>query len=650
MDLNRNNPPYWDTTSGQRSSDDRRSLVHHGAVPQSEPEILALDAAAQLGPAEQLRLYTDAHSFSQVHFWGATSNIRLSNQTQAVLGVFTNHHRAFPAGKFYWFADRFNVPILSGIGTTDEYFATQYQVPSWTLEIEPSGGNHPGLPGGGADYGGAGVNGHDGFILPESQIRRVREELAQSFAAVYYRQAGPPSILAMRVVDDATGSVVYEAEWDRVDDRNRSLFTNRIQPLMLDREYTLWLAFDKPMRWLADDEVIVFPGQPASTLDLEADLFMDGSLADTTLLDAGWGTGGFGAPAGYQRYRTDALWAKFTLDSTGNNLALIDGETAATVSILTTDMTNMGLDADPASVAFWDNGSWANYEDNLNHNSDAGGRDRSLSLPVTDSELEDPFTIQPGISASWFDPEHDGEGFIIQVLEDNQAVMFWFTYDDEGNQDWYIAVGEVRGNRLLFPELLRFSGGVFGPAFDPGQVSSEVVGSARFIWSGCAGGMMDWHIGARRGRQALTRLTSVMGLECGAPRGAPVFREALYSGAWFDPSHNGEGFVVEVLWGGDVVVYWFSYGPDGARRWFFGVGEIASGKLVFDELLTTRGGVFGGDFDPEAVDKLPWGTLELDVSCAGGTATYASTEDGFGSGVLNVSKLTDLIGFGCENP
>lgn len=647
VDLNRNNAPYWNTNP-QRSSDDNRSLVHHGAGPQSEPETQALDAAAALGPVDQLRLYTDVHSFSQVHFWVGTGNIRLSTQTQSVLGVFTNHHLVFPAGKFYFFADRFNVPILTGIGSTDEYFTSIYQVPSWTLEIEPSGGGHQGLPGSSADYGGTGVS-HSGFILPESEIRRVREELAQSFASVYYRQAGPPSIQAMRLVDEATGAVVYEAEWDTVDDSSRTLFTNQLQPVGLGREYTFWLAFNKPMRWLDKGQVANFPGQPNSTQDLDADLLVGSDLVEATLLDLGWSLDGFGAPRGYLNYRTDALWVKFVLDGSENNLSLIDGETQTTLSIGTTDMTSMGLDADPSSVVSWSNGVWTGYNDNLNDNLDTGGRDLTLSFLVTDDDLDDPFIIEPGIAASWFDPDHDGEGFIIQILEDNRAVLFWFTYDGEGNQDWYISTGEVRGNRLLFPELLRVSGGVFGPSFDPDAVSSEVVGSAKFIWSGCDSGLMDWHIGNQRGRQELKRLSSIMGLDCGPPRAAPVREEALYSGAWFDPSHNGEGYVVEVLWDGRVIVYWFSFGPDGARRWFVGIGAIVNGKLVFDDMLTTRGGIFGDDFDPDLVERLPWGSLELDVTCEDGTATYDSTEEGFGSGVLNITKLTNLIGFTCDD-
>lgn len=60
VDLNRNNHPYWATSEG-RSSADLQSIIHHGAGPASEPEIQALDAAAQLGPIERLRIYTDEY-------------------------------------------------------------------------------------------------------------------------------------------------------------------------------------------------------------------------------------------------------------------------------------------------------------------------------------------------------------------------------------------------------------------------------------------------------------------------------------------------------------------------------------------------------------------------------------------------------------
>jgi len=640
VDLNRNNDPYWATND--RSSPDNRSLVHHGSTPQSEPETRALDIAAQLGPEEQLRIYTDVHSFSQVHFWNTNNNNRLGSQTSIVLGLFTRHHRAFPAQKNYVAVSPTN---NAGIGTTAEYFTNRYLVPSWTLEVEPSQGApyHPSLPGYGADYGGVLENGHDGFILPESQIRRVREQLAETFAAVYYRQAGPPSIQALRVLDRATAAVVFDAEWDVSGPLSRELYHRQYRPLQLGRDYTLQIAFNKPMRWREGGEVVPFRGQNDGFLST----FSQFSVGDENLSMEIAGTTWLNRPGDYLDYQDDTLATDFSLPLDSTNAFLVDGETVVTVRNLAWDMTSGLIDADPSTVAYWGGGHWNNHENTAGEDSDSGGEDATISLQVTDQEVAAPFLLQPGTAAAWGDPQRVGEGFILEMLANGAAVMFWFTNDDEGGQDWYIGVGSVRGNRIIFPEVLRVSGGVFGDAFDPDLVTEEVVGHASFTWEDCANGTMKWHIGNRAGRQTLVRLTTLMGLVCGPPSAAPVTANANYSGSWGDPTHDGEGFTVEVLEDGSALVFWFSFGPDGKRRWYFGIGQLADGKYVFDNMLTTVGGVFGAGFDPDDVEEVHWGTLQLELTCGGGTATYASVEQGFGSGQQNLATITRMDGLDC---
>ncbi len=648
IDLNRNNAPFWATNPG-RSSGLVSSIVHHGTAPQSEGETQALDTAAELGPIDQLRIYTDVHSFSLVNFWVRTNNSRLSRQTQQVLNTFTNHHRAFPAGKWYAFTTAINTPANQGIGTTDEYFTHTYQVPSWTLEVEPSGGQsfHAPLPGSGADYGGLRENGHDGFILPESEIRRVREELAQSFAAAYYRQAGPPSIQELRIVDPTTGAVVFETAWDVVDSQTRSLYTNQLQSLELNRSYSLWLAFNKPMRWREAGEVVAFPGQPDSGLDVNAGIIVNNTELTANLESADWLNQSGGAPDGYRYYQDDSLNLTFNLPDDILNSSLVAGGTDATFRLMASDMTGMFTDTNPGTVVGWQNGSWTRYENSNGAESDVGGQDSTISFRVTDQVVPPLFLLEAGITSSWFDLSRSGEGFLLEVLADGRVVLYWFTYDDEGNQDWYVALGEIRGNRVEFAELYRVSGGEFGPGFDPSKVKREVVGSASFIWSGCDEGSMSYHIGTRHGRMQLARITTLMGLDCGIPRLLPLSELALLSGSWFDLSHSGEGFNVEVLADGRIVVYWFSFDPAGNRRWFFGVGELVDGKLVFDNIQTSKGGVFGPDFNSDLVTFPAWGTLVLELDCFGGTATYTSTEPGFGSGVLTLIRLTNIVGLSC---
>jgi len=259
-----------------------------------------------------------------------------------------------------------------------------------------------------------------------------------------------------------------------------------------------------------------------------------------------------------------------------------------------------------------------------------------------------PFALQPGISSTWYDPAHDGEGFVLELLPNHVAVLYWFTYDREGEQDWYFAVGETRGRRVLFPELASLSGGEFGPGFDPENIKKDIVGSAAFTWSGCDSGFMDWVIGDDMGRQELVRLTRVMGLDCDEMKMPDTGIETQLSGSWYDPTHDGEGYTLEVLENGQALVYWFSFDPEGNRRWFFGVGEVRGGKLLFENMLTSRGGKFGIDFNPAEVEKSEWGKLELDVSCDGGSANYESVDAAFGAGTLKVQRLTTLWQLDCN--
>ena len=655
VDLNRNNAPFW-ASNPNRSSNNPDSLVYHGPSQASEPETRALDAAAQMGPADRLSMYTDLHSFSQVHFWGRNNNGRLANLTERLLRTFSDYHRSLPGGKYYAFSGAGSVPWNQGIGTTDEYFTHTYQVPSWTLEIEPSNGApyHAPLPGMGADYGGLGRNGHDGFILPDSEVERVRTNMAQAFAVAYYQQAGPPSVTAMRITDAITGAAVFEAEWDAVSDTERQLHRFQSQPLRLGRDYRVWVAWDKPMRWRENGNVVVLPGQSPLTLDIEGQVTANGSPMDVESSAPTWADQPGGAPDGYQRYRDDALSFGLRLPDNDTNRNLVQAGTEATAIVDFYDMTGNRGDADPSTVARWENGAWSGYENSLGADgTDEGGSDSTIRFSVTADVLEEPFVVEEGTSGAWFDTARNGEGFVLEILEAGQAVMYWFTYDGDGRQDWYVAVGEVRGNRILFADLLRVSGGTFGADFDPDKVVRTPVGSAEFIFSSCDSGAMNWVIDRdggeyRQGRMNLTRLTTVMGIDCGRIIGAPVLEVSTRSGSWYDPTHSGEGYTLEILFGGQALVYWFGFDPEGQRRWFFGTGEIAGNVLVFDEMLTTAGGVFGEEFDPASVVVSPWGSLQLQLDCSKGTAEFAPTEAGFPAGTLDLDRLTFLAGLFCD--
>jgi hypothetical protein len=253
--------------------------------------------------------------------------------------------------------------------------------------------------------------------------------------------------------------------------------------------------------------------------------------------------------------------------------------------------------------------------------------------------------VDGAFSGAWYDPSHSGEGFVLEVLENQQAVVYWFTYDANGSQRWMIGIGEVDGERVVFDEMLDSRGGRFGAGFNPDDVVLEPVGSLSITFQNCTEAVANYSIDKVGGSQQLTRLSHVYGHRCGA-EDAPA--ELDLSGSWYDPTHSGEGFVLEQISATEALVFWFSYDAEGEQAWFFNTGTVDDGRVTFPDLLQPVGGKFGRSYDPETIQLQPWGELELQLDCTGGPASYAAEASGFGSGVQNLTRLTHLEGSGCN--
>ena len=208
-------------------------------------------------------------------------------------------------------------------------------------------------------------------MLPEAEIARVRDEIAQQQTMLFYHQAGPPSIVAAKVVERASGRTVYSARWKvRRQGKGRSLRVLVNRKLRAGRDYRLWVAFDKPMRVREDGEVVDFPGLVQPELPL-IELGADGQAV--TFDRTNWLDRRGRAPDGYRRYRDDAFSADFTLPGglEGKPLKL---------SVTVADFALLQLDADPRTPVDWVDGAWSGYEDENGVAGDVGGTDSSLTI------------------------------------------------------------------------------------------------------------------------------------------------------------------------------------------------------------------------------------------------------------------------------
>jgi serine protease AprX len=265
------------------------------------------------------------------------------------------------------------------------------------------------------------------------------------------------------------------------------------------------------------------------------------------------------------------------------------------------------------------------------------------------------FAVGPGHGGSWFDPARNGEGWIIEILEDGSAVLVWFTYptaDSPSRQDWLIAAGgRIEGSRIRFDDVQQLVGGRFGPAFDPDAIVSSHWGSIAIEFDDCANATLAYAGPAAYGSasRSITRLTSLRGIACGRPFQRSGDADVSRSGAWFDPSRSGEGWLIEALDDGLAAMYWFTYEPDGRMAWLFGLGSLDGGRLQVDDVRRMLGTRFGDDFRADQLDSEHWGSLTIEFDgCDDGLLQYQSVDADYGSGSHPVSRLTRMFGAGCQ--
>jgi predicted outer membrane repeat protein len=121
------------------------------------------------------------------------------------------------------------------------------------------------------------------------------------------------------------------------------------------------------------------------------------------------------------------------------------------------------------------------------------------------------------------------------------------------------------------------------------------------------------------------------------------------SGIYYDAARSGEGHFLERIGGGLALVSTFTYGPNGGMAWFIGIGAIVGNSVVIDQMLGTRGGVYGSQFDETAIERYRVGGLSLVFgdcdadSMPGHMAFQADPREPFEDLSTAASRLTSVV-------
>lgn len=254
------------------------------------------------------------------------------------------------------------------------------------------------------------------------------------------------------------------------------------------------------------------------------------------------------------------------------------------------------------------------------------------------------------MSGLWYNPARSGEGFLIDVLAPDRAVVFWFTYGPDGGQAWMVGSGTVENGQILSEDVVITSGPTFGSAFDPHDLERLTWGSIRIDFNECDSGRVSYSGDEEFGNGSTTivRLSSIEGISCD-PDTKGNSSTSGFSGAFYNPARDGEGIQLQIVDSGSesiAVVYWFTYDAEGNQVWLFGSGPVDGDQMVFDSVLRPTGAEFGRGFDPSDISLESWGSAQLRFGsdCNVITFEYDSDNSSFGRGSVSLVRLYSLEG------
>jgi hypothetical protein len=240
------------------------------------------------------------------------------------------------------------------------------------------------------------------------------------------------------------------------------------------------------------------------------------------------------------------------------------------------------------------------------------------------------------LSGLWYNPELDGEGFNV-LIADAGLVVYFYGYDSSGERLWLVTETLVAdfgfGEEVDLRAFKARRGDFDSPVpsdrslveYGLISVSFGSLDSARFTVTGFDGSKFS---------------STVFLADAGA-------NEAAFSGLWYDPQKDGEGFNV-ISGGPGTVIYYYGSSSEGERLWL--ISDLLSNNVENGAVL--RGRMFeatGGDFyhpAPTNTALRDWGSIEARFDdCLNGRFVLEGNDGDKTSGVF---KLAGVQGAECN--
>jgi hypothetical protein len=240
------------------------------------------------------------------------------------------------------------------------------------------------------------------------------------------------------------------------------------------------------------------------------------------------------------------------------------------------------------------------------------------------------------LSGLWYDPDLDGEGYNV-LVSDAGMVVYFYGYDSDGERLWLISenvVGDFGfGEEINVPVYKAIVGEFNSPVESSNSLVQYGLLSMSFSSLSAARFSVTGFDGSKFSRAVLL-----------ADAGA---NEAAYSGLWYDPAKDGEGFNI-ISGEPGTVIYYYGSNDEGERLWL--ISDVLSNGI--NDGSTLKGKLYeatGGDFyhpEPSASALREWGTLEATFDSCNKANILLQGSDG--SKTAQAIKLAGVSGSSCN--
>ena len=213
-----------------------------------------------------------------------------------------------------------------------------------------------------------------------------------------------------------------------------------------------------------------------------------------------------------------------------------------------------------------------------------------------------PAAQAPGyLSGLWWNQSESGWGLQVTKRR-NLIVATWFTYDDTGNQVWYISPNCAMGSPLSCSGTLYIvHGGKFFGGFDMSRARVEVAGSMQLQFTSVNSGVFGYSVGTQSRGVQITR--------------QPVATSSTtppinFTDLWWNPNESGWGMTITHQ-PGNMFLAWYVYNSfNGEPAWL--TSSCATSANACDgTLYRTTGPPFSQTFNPSQVTVTPVGSVHI---------------------------------------